>query len=116
MVVIQRVEWYEAFDEEVGEFHEESELGYADDQAVEVFPNAALHKLYFFPFHEAAFGFVGAAFGLAGFLGDAVELFDRDRSAARLERLLMRVAVAALGPGSSAGVPPAGLRAQVFRG
>ena len=51
------------------------------------------------PFHQAALGFVGAALGLAGFVGGAVEFFERDGTAERFERVLMGVAVAALGPG-----------------
>src|ERR1700687_4651585 len=37
VVVVERVQRDQAFDEEVGEFDEESEFGDADDEAVEVF-------------------------------------------------------------------------------
>src|SRR5579863_4879571 len=76
-VVDERVERDEAFDEEVGEFDEESKFGDAGDKAVEVFSNAVLHELDLLPFHELAFGVVGAAFGLAGFLGDGMEFVER---------------------------------------
>src|ERR1700720_4040574 len=98
-VVGEGVEWHKALDEEIGKFHEESEFGHADDEAVEVFADAALHEFYFLPFHQAALGFVGTALGLAGFVGDGVEFFESDGSAERFERVLMRGVVAALGPG-----------------
>jgi hypothetical protein len=44
---------------------------------VEVFADAVLHELDFFPLHELALGVVGAAFGLGGFGGDGAELFER---------------------------------------
>ena len=82
-VVDERVERDQAFDEEVGEFDEEAELGDADDEAVEVFADAVLHELHFLPFHQFALGVVGAAFGLAGFFGDVVEFFERDGAGER---------------------------------
>src|SRR5208337_1533049 len=97
-VVSERVERDQALDEEVGELHEESELGYADDQAVEIFSDAALHELHFLPFHQAAFGFVGAAFGLAGFVGDVVEFSKRNRTAERFESVLMGGVITTFGP------------------
>jgi len=77
----------EAFDEEVGEFDEESEFGDAGDEAVEVFSDAVLHELDLLPLHELALGVVGAAFGLARFFGDGVKFFERDRSTERRLRL-----------------------------
>ena len=79
-VVGQRVQWDQAFDKQIGEFDEESELSHADDQAVEVFADPVLHELDLFPFHQVALGFVGAALGAAGFLGDLVKLFERYRA------------------------------------
>jgi len=64
------------FDEQVGEFDEEAELGDAGDQAVEVFAHAVLHELDLLPLHEFALGFVGATLGVAGFLGDVVEFVE----------------------------------------
>ena len=40
-----------------------------------------MHELYFFPFHQLAFGFVGAALVAAGFFGDVVEFVERDGAA-----------------------------------
>src|ERR1700681_4831179 len=113
-VVGEGVEWHEALDEEIGKFHEESEFGHADDEAVEVFADAVLHEFYFFPFHQTALGFVGTALGLAGFVGDGVEFFESDWTAERLARALMRGMVATLGPRrrGSAGIPPARLRTE----
>ena len=102
-VVSQGVERHEAFDEEVGQFHEKAELGYADDESIEVFTDALLHEFHFLPFHQSALGFVGPALGLAGLFGDAVEFFQRDRAALRFERVLMSVMVAAFGPGGRPG-------------
>ncbi len=98
-VVDERVQRDESFDEKVGEFDEESELGDAGDETVEVFSDAVLHELDLLPFHEFAFGVVGTAFGLAGLFGDFVELFERDRSGERRVRFAMRGMIAALGPG-----------------
>jgi hypothetical protein len=77
-VVGQRVQWDQSFDKQIGEFDEESELGHAGDQAVEVFADSFLYELDLFPFHEVALGFVGSALGAAGFLGDLVKLLERD--------------------------------------
>ena len=74
-IVIKRVERDQTLDEEIGEFHEEAELGYADDEAIEVFSDAALHEFHFLPLHQTALGFIGAALGLAGFVGYGVEFF-----------------------------------------
>ena len=102
--IVKRIQRDEPFDEKVGEFDKEAEFGNADDESVEIFSDAALHEFHFFPFHQSAFGFIGAAFGLAGFVGDIVEFVERDRAAERVERFLMGLAIAPLGPRWSTGV------------
>ena len=99
IVVGERVERDQAFDEQVGKFDEEAELGDAGDQAVEVFAHAVLHELDLLPFHEFALGLVGAALGVTGLFGDVVE-FVESRWARRKARA-PRVGgmVAAFGPG-----------------
>ena len=69
----QGVDGDEAFDEEVVELDEEAVFGAGEDGGVEVLADAGLHELDFFPLHELALGFVGAAFGLGGFEGDGGE-------------------------------------------
>ena len=98
-VVDQRIERDEALDEEVGELDEESELSDAGDEAVEIFSDAVLHELHFLPFHELALGVVGAAFGMAGFFGDDVKFFERDRPGERCTGFAMGGVIASLGPG-----------------
>ena len=51
VVVGERIQRDQAFDEQVGQLDEETKLGDAGDQAVEVFADAVLHELDFFPFH-----------------------------------------------------------------
>ena len=72
-IVAHGIEGDEAFDEEVSEFDEETVLGGVEDEGMEFFADAVLHEADFFPFHEFAFGFGGAALGLAGFRGDLCE-------------------------------------------
>jgi len=49
---------------------------HADDEARRSLPHAVLHELHFFPIHELAFGFVGAALGLAGLFGNVVQFLN----------------------------------------
>ena len=97
-VVDQRVQRDQSFDKQIGELDKESELGDADDQAVEVFADAILHELDLLPLHQLALGFVGAALGVAGLFGDLVKLFERDRAGDGFERFAMRRVIAAFGP------------------
>src|SRR5262249_48136160 len=89
------VQRHESFDEQVCELHEESELSDADDQAAEVFADAVLHEFCLFPFHQFTFGVVGTTFGLAGFVGDRVKFFQRNRPGLGWNGF----SFAALGPG-----------------
>ena len=89
MVVGERGQGNQSFDEQVVEFDEQAELRHADDQAFEHVADARLHELYFLPFHQLALGVVGAAFGLAGFFGDVVQFVERDRAAGGLEGFLV---------------------------
>ena len=73
IVVAERVDGDKSLDEEVVEFDEESVFGGVEDHGVEVFADAVAHELDLLPFDEFAFGVGGAAFGLAGFLGDGGE-------------------------------------------
>src|ERR1019366_4729442 len=61
-VVDQRRERYQPFDEHVDQLHEQPELGDADDQSRELFAHAVCHELHLLPFHQLAFGVVGATF------------------------------------------------------
>ena len=70
VVVAQRVEGHEAFDEEIVELDEEAVFGRIENHRVEVFSDAITHELDFFPLDELAFGLCGAALGLAGLLGE----------------------------------------------
>ena len=72
-VVVHGVERDEALDEEVGEFDEDSVLGDADDESVEVFADAVGHELHLLPLDQFALGGVGAALGEAGVFGLMVE-------------------------------------------
>src|ERR1019366_1868723 len=57
-----------------------------------LFAHAVLHELHFLPFHQLAFGIVGAAFGLAGLLRNVVQRVLGNRSAqGRSGFLLVRV-------------------------
>ena len=78
-VVAQRVDRDQPFDEQVGEFHKEAKLGGIEDEPGEFFAHAILHEADLFPFHEFAFGFGGAALGLARLLGDLREFGFWDR-------------------------------------
>ncbi len=40
VVVAEAIEWNQPFDKKIGEFHEKSEFGHADDQSVEIFSDA----------------------------------------------------------------------------
>ena len=104
----------------IGQLHEEAELGDADDQAVEVFAHTVLHEFDFLPLHQFAFGFVGAALGLAGFFGDVVKFVERNRAASGSRRLAMssgdRVASTTAKAGQSgSGRCGAGARPRVGR-
>ena len=112
-VVGQSIQRHQALHEEVGQLHEESILGHADNQSVEVFADAILHELDLLPFHELAFSFVGATLGLAGFLGDVMQFLDRYWSALGPKGFAMCRVVAPLRPRRtrSAGILPARWRA-----
>ncbi len=70
VVVAERVDGNESLDEEVVELDEEAVFGGVENHGVEVFADAVAHELDLLPLDEFAFGFGGAALGLAGFLGD----------------------------------------------
>src|SRR5216684_3592257 len=97
-VVVEGVEWDQPFDEKVGQFDEETKLGNAGNETVEILSHAFLHELDLLPFHEFAFGVVGAALGLAGLLGDVVQLVERDGSAERVMGFAMSGMIATLRP------------------
>src|SRR2546423_8605242 len=77
-VVRHRRERHEAFDEHIEQLDEEAELGHADDQSLELFADAIAHELDLLPLHQLALGVVGAALGLAGFVGDLVQHVERN--------------------------------------
>ena len=70
----QAVDGDEAFDEKVGQFDEEAELGGTDDETVELIADTFFHELNFLPVHEVAFGVVGAALGVAAFGRDVLQI------------------------------------------
>ena len=98
-VVAEGVEWDQPFDEKVGQFDEETKLGNAGDETVEILSHAFLHELHLLPFHEFAFGVVGAALGLAGLLGDVVKFVERNGSAERFGGFAISGMIATLRPG-----------------
>ena len=69
-VVAQTFDRHQAFDEEVSEFDEEAVFGGIENERGELFADTILHEADFLPLDELAFGFGGAAFGLARLLGD----------------------------------------------
>src|SRR6202521_57973 len=98
-VVAEGVEWDQPFDEKVGQFDEETKLGNAGDETVEILSHASLHELDLLPFHEFAFGVVGAALGLAGLLGDVVKFVERNGSAESFGGFAISGMIATLRPG-----------------
>src|SRR5205814_10513225 len=82
-IVSEAGERHQAFNKEIRQFDEEAEFRDTDDESVEIFANAILHEFDFLPFHQLAFGSVGATFGLAGLFGYIVKLFDGDWTSKR---------------------------------
>ena len=73
VVIWERCNRHQSFDEQIGEFYEESELGDTHDEGIEIVPEVLLHEFRLLPFHQFPFGFVGAALGLGGFVGDFLQ-------------------------------------------
>src|SRR6266851_5625617 len=97
-VVAQRVERHQTLHEKIGQFHEESILGHADDQAVEILSHPVRHELDLLPLHQFAFGLVSAALRLAGFFGDIVQFLNRDGPAFGLDGFTMGRVITAFRP------------------
>ena len=55
------------------QFHKGTKAGSADQQAIELFANPALHKLCLLPFHKFAFGIGGTAFIGGAISGDGFD-------------------------------------------
>src|SRR5258708_865580 len=98
-IVGQRIERDQALNEQIAQLDEETELGHAGNEAVEVLAHAVLHELYFLPRHQFALGVISASLGLTGLFGDVVEFLDRDGPAQGFERFAVRGMVTTLRPG-----------------
>ena len=73
-VAAQRVDGHQPLDKQIGQLDKEAEFGRVQHQRGKLLAHAVLHEANLLPLHQLAFGFGGAALGLAGFLGDLGQL------------------------------------------
>src|SRR5439155_2933362 len=88
-LIIQCFRGNQAFDEQLDELHEEAKFGNADDEGVELLPQAVAQETRFFPLDQFALSILRAALGLGGLASDRVQLgiaHESDRFS-RLARL-----------------------------